>query len=50
MNIGDFVKTIKPELMDLETTGRLGYVEGLYKFILNNLKTLQIHERPLPLF
>jgi hypothetical protein len=47
MNIGDFVKTIKPQLMDLETTGRLGYVEGISKIILNNLKTLQIHERPL---
>jgi hypothetical protein len=47
MNIGDFVKTIKPQLLDLETTGRLGYVEGISKIILNNLKTLQIHERPL---
>ena len=47
MNIGDFVKTIKPQLMDLETTGRLGYVEGISNIILNNLKTLKIHERPI---
>jgi hypothetical protein len=47
MNISDFVQTIKPQLLDLETTGRLGYVEGITNIILNNLKTLKIHERPL---
>jgi hypothetical protein len=47
MNISDFVQTIKPQLMDLENTGRLGYVDGITNIILNNLKTLKIHERPL---
>ena len=47
MNISDFVQTIKPQLIDLETTGRVGYVEGITNIILNNLKTLKIHERPL---
>jgi len=40
MNIGDFVSSIKPQLTDLETTGRLGYVEGISNIILNNLKNI----------
>ena len=47
MNINDFVSSIKPQLADLEATGRLGYVEGISNIILNNLKTLQIHNRPI---
>jgi hypothetical protein len=47
MNIGDFVSSIKPQLTDLETTGRLGYVEGISNIILNNLKNIKIHNRPL---
>jgi hypothetical protein len=47
MNINDFVSSIKPQLEDLEATGRLGYVEGISNIILNNLKTLQIHNRPI---
>jgi len=30
-----------------ENTRRLGYVDGITNIILNNLKTLKIHERPL---
>ena len=47
MNIGEFVSSIKPQLADLEATGRLGYVEGVSNIILNNLKTLKIHDRPI---
>lgn len=47
MNIGEFVSSIKPQLAELEITGRLGYVEGVSKIILNNLKTLKIHDRPI---
>ena len=47
INIGDFVSSIKPQLADLEATGRLGYVEGVSNIILNNLKTLKIHDRPI---
>ena len=47
MNIGEFVTSIKPQLEDLEATGRLGYVEGVSNIILNNLKTLKIHNRPI---
>ena len=47
MNISEFVTSIKPQLIDLEDTGRLGYVEGVSNIILNNLKTLKIHDRPI---
>ena len=47
MNINDFVSSIKPQLADLEATGRLGYVEGVSNIILNNLKTLKVHDRPI---
>jgi hypothetical protein len=47
MNIDEFVSSIKPQLADLEATGRLGYVEGVSNIILNNLKTLKVHDRPI---
>ena len=37
LNISEFVETIKIQLSDLETTGRLGYVEGVSKIINKNL-------------
>jgi hypothetical protein len=47
MNIDEFVSSIKPQLEDLEATGRLGYVEGISNIILSNLKKLNTHYRPL---
>jgi len=47
LNISDFVKSIKPSLEDLETTGRLGYVEGVSNIILKNLITLDSNMRPI---
>ena len=47
MNIDEFVSSIKPQLVDLEATGRLGYVEGISKIILKNLNNLNTHDRPL---
>lgn len=47
INISDFVNSIKPQLADLEATGRLGYVEGVSNIIMNNLNNLNNHERPI---
>ncbi len=47
LNISDFVQSIKLQLSDLETTGRLGYVEGISHIFLNNLKQLDTHHRPI---
>jgi hypothetical protein len=47
MNITDFVNSIQLQLSDLEKVGELGYVEGISKIIINNLKLLDITERPV---
>jgi hypothetical protein len=47
LNIGEFVDTIKMQLSDLETTGRLGYVEGVSRIINKNLNELETNKRPI---
>lgn len=47
MNITDFVDSIQLDLADLETVGKLGYVEGISNIIVKNLKALDITERPI---
>jgi Icc-related predicted phosphoesterase len=47
LNISEFVSSIKLDIIDLENTGKLGYVEGITRIIVNNLKSLDIFERPI---
>jgi hypothetical protein len=47
LNINEFVSSIKVELEDLETTGRLGYVEGVSRIINRNLNDLDQNKRPI---
>jgi hypothetical protein len=47
MNIMDFVDSLKIQLSDLETVGKLGFVEGISNIIVKNLKALDIHKRPV---
>ena len=47
MNIDDFVKTLKVTMEDFETTGKLGYVEGITRIILNGLKQVDTTKRPI---
>lgn len=47
MNIMDFANSIQLNLTDLEKVGELGYVEGISKIIIDNLKLLDITERPV---
>lgn len=47
INIGDFVKSIKVQLEDLENTGRVGYVDGVSDIIINNLNSIDTHKRPI---
>jgi hypothetical protein len=47
LNITEFINSIKMSLSDLETTGRLGYAEGISKIIVNNLKSLDTCKRPI---
>jgi len=47
MNITDFVDSLQLQLSDLESVGRLGYVEGISNIIVKNLKALEVHKRPV---
>jgi hypothetical protein len=47
MNIMDFVDSLKIQLSDLETVGKLGFIEGISNIIVKNLKALDIHKRPV---
>jgi hypothetical protein len=47
LNISEFVSSIKMDLDDLETTGRLGYVEGVTRIINKNLNELDQTKRPI---
>jgi len=47
MNIMDFVDSLKLQLADLESVGKLGYVEGISNIIVKNLKALDVHKRPV---
>jgi hypothetical protein len=47
MNIMDFVDSIKLQLSDLESVGKLGYVEGISKIIVNKLNLLDETKRPV---
>ena len=47
MNIMDFIDSIKLQLCDLENVGKLGYIEGISKIIVKNLKEMDVHKRPV---
>ena len=47
LNIMDFVNSLQLKLKDLENTGKLGFVEGTSKIIIDGLKELDTHKRPI---
>ena len=47
MNIMEFVESLKLQISDLESVGKLGFVEGISNIIVRNLKALDVHKRPL---
>ena len=47
MNIMDFVNSIQLQLSDLESVGKLGFVEGISNIITTNLKALDVTLRPV---
>lgn len=47
MNIMDFVNSLQLQLKDIQNTGRIGYVEGISKIMIDNLNTMDIHKRPI---
>ena len=47
MNFSDFVNNIQITYEDLENNAKLGFVNGISKIFLDNLKQLDISERPI---
>jgi hypothetical protein len=47
MNIMEFVDSLKLQLSDLESVGKLGFVEGISNIIVRNLKAMDVHKRPV---
>jgi hypothetical protein len=47
MNIMDFVDSIKIQLADIESIGELGFVNGISRLIIKNLKALDENMRPV---
>jgi hypothetical protein len=47
MNIMDFVDSLKIQLSDLESVGKLGFVDGISNIIVKNLNAMDIHKRPV---
>ncbi len=47
INFSDFVKNIQISYEDLENNAHLGFVDGISKIFLDNLKQLDVTERPI---
>jgi hypothetical protein len=47
MNLSDFIKNIDVSREDLENNAQLGFVGGISKIFLDNLRQLSVNERPI---
>ena len=47
MNMKDFVNSIQLDTDDLESVGKLGYVEGISNILITKLNKTEIHKRPV---
>ena len=47
MNITDFVNSLSINVADFETTGKIGFVEGISRIIINGLKQIDTTKRPI---
>jgi hypothetical protein len=47
INFSDFIKNIQISYEDLENNAQLGFVNGISKIFLDNLKQLDVNERPI---
>ena len=47
INFADFVKNIEVSREDIQNTGQLGFVDGISKILMDNLKQLSVNERPI---
>ena len=47
INMSDFVNQLQVSLSDLETTGKIGYAEGISKVFIKNLNEINYTDRPI---
>jgi hypothetical protein len=47
MNIVDFVNSLKLTIHDFETTGKLGFVEGISRIFIKELRNMEIEKLPI---
>jgi hypothetical protein len=47
INITDFVNSLELKVEDFEATGRLGYVEGISRIIINEMRDMEVEKRPM---
>ena len=47
MNLSDFVKSIEVSREDLENNAQLGFVGGISKIFMDNLRQLSVNKRPI---
>ena len=47
INFSDFIDRIEVSHDDLENNAQLGFVKGMTKILMDNLKQLTVHERPI---
>ena len=47
MNMSEFIDSMKLQLSDLESVGKLGFVDGISNIIIKNLEALDVEKRPI---
>lgn len=47
MNMSEFLERLEVGFGELETVGKVGYVEGISRMIVSRLKALDVYERPI---
>jgi hypothetical protein len=47
VNLSEFIENIEVSREDLENNAQLGFVQGITKILLDNLKQLSLYERPI---
>jgi hypothetical protein len=47
LNISEFVNNLAIQISDVENVGKLGYVDGISRIILNALQELDMYKRPI---
>jgi hypothetical protein len=47
MNLSDFINSIDLQLSDLESVGKLGFVNGISNILIKNLNAMDVTKRPV---